>query len=357
MKPVIVLAGKLHPYGGVETHIFHYCKFMAEAGVDVSLLITSTIYAPEAKQALIEMGIKLSEFDCRQGLTSVLEYARCLQALRLRSESAPVFYSHGASGFVYWASKAVKPSRWVHHHHGDVGPSLDLSFSRAYERTLRKADWLIACTRDHTRLLDRDYSRGGRTVFLPLCKTEPMETSRNVQRARAKLVVGFFGRLRESKGVRSLIELAPWFLAQDIECRLHGDDCEGLMAEGLPPGISWLGAYDSARDVDSLLADVDMVVLPTKFPEGLPIVMSEAISRGVPVVAYPGGGLREMESFHQGIIIVPPDIESLKAGILRMKERLREPDLGKSLAEKYREELGNRKVLDWWAKLLSPISD
>jgi glycosyltransferase involved in cell wall biosynthesis len=125
------------------------------------------------------------------------------------------------------------------------------------------------------------------------------------------------------------------------------------MLKGLPPGISWDGAYDSAKDIDRLMCAVDIVVLPTSFPEGLPIVMCEAISRGVPFVAYPGGGLREMSSFHRGIIIVPSDVESLKAGLLQMKGRLGEPDLGNGLAKKYRQELGNQKTLDWWNNILS----
>jgi glycosyltransferase involved in cell wall biosynthesis len=264
-----------------------------------------------------------------------------------------VLYSHGTSGFAYLANKMLRPSLWIHHHHSDIQP--DTRFSKLYGTVLESADWLIACTPEQAKVLDAKYGRRGRSVFLPICKAEPAMATvpiRHPQRLE-KVIVGFFGRLRESKGVRVLMELAPWFRDHGMECRLHGDDCEGWMLKGLPSGVSWSGAYDSAKDIDRLLSTVDVVALPTTFPEGLPIVMCEAISRGVPIVAYPGGGLREMASFHPGVIIVPPDLESLKAGLLEMKDRLREPGLGNSLAKKYQQELGNQKTLDWWDNLLS----
>lgn len=352
MKQLIILGGKLHPYGGIETHIFHFCQSMAEKLPGLPLYLTSTNYAQESKEALRQKTIKLHEFDCSNGIKGKLEYVRCLHRIRSERGENKILYSHGISGFAYLASRALRPSLWIHHHHSDVQP--DTKFSKLYSKVLESADLLIACTHEHTRLLDKNYNRGNRTIFLPYCKLEPKNVGIQIRSSRlGKIIIGFFGRLRESKGIRVLIELAPWFLAHGMECRLHGDDCEGWMLKGLPPGISWNGAYDSAKDIDRLLSAVDVVVLPTSFPEGLPIVMCEAISRGVPFVAYPGGGLREMASFHRGVIIVPPDVENLKAGLLQMKDRLGEPGLGNSLAKKYQQELGNQKTLDWWDNMLS----
>lgn len=353
MKQLIVVGGKVQPYGGIETHLFHFCRFMADKSPGLPLYLTSTTYAHEFKEALRQRNVQLHEFDCSAGVKGKLEYLRCLNRIRAERGRNIILYSHGTSGFAYLAAKVLRPALWIHHHHSDVQP--DTQFSKLYSKVLGSANWLIACTPEHARLLDKKYNRGGRSVFLPICKQEPASAyipSRQPTRTE-KTIIGFFGRLRESKGVRVLMELAPWFLAQGMECRLHGDDCEGWLSKGLPSGITWTGAYDSAKDMDRLLSAVNIVVLPTSFPEGLPIVMCEAISRGVPFVAYPGGGLREMASFHRGIMIVPPDVESLKAGLLQMKNRLDEAGLGESLAKKYRQELGNQKTLDWWDKILS----
>jgi glycosyltransferase involved in cell wall biosynthesis len=354
LKRLIILAGKLHPYGGIETHVFHFCREMAVRSVEIILVITSKAYHSESRRALQASGVKVVEFDCSRGLNGAAQYGSCLLLLRAERGAQNVLYSHGASGFARIASRALGPALWVHHHHGDALPGRVREFPALYRQVLRRADWMITCTMGHAAVLDKAFSRGSRTVFLPYCKHEPEGSGGARHPSRnGKLVAGFFGRLRESKGVRTLFELAGWFREQGMECRLHGDDCEGLATGQLPQGVTWMGPYDSARDMDRLLASVDMMVLPTTFPEGLPLVLSEAISRGVPVVAYPGGGLREMEGFHPGVLIVPPNPDALKRGLVQMRARLADPVLGPSLAAKYRAELGNQRTVDWWVNTLS----
>jgi glycosyltransferase involved in cell wall biosynthesis len=355
MKEILVLGGKLQPYGGIETHILHFCKSLPEKLASLDLFISSTSYLPASKAALIQKGITVHEFDCSSGIKGRWEYLRCLLQIRSERNRNKILYSHGTSGYAYLANKMLRPSTWIHHHHTDVLPETE--FSSLYCKVLKSADWVIACTPEHSQLLENRFSRNGRTIFLPYCKAEPEIVGLpTVQPAKgAKLIFGYFGRLKQSKGVRTLIELAPWFCTNGMECRLHGDDCEGLLSNGLPSGISWNGAYDSTKEMDALLGKVDVLVLPSTFPEGLPIVVSEAISRGVPVVAYSSGGMRTLKDFHRGIIIVPPDVEAFKAGILEMKERLCEPGLSCGLVKKYQSELGNQKTLDWWTDLLSKV--
>jgi glycosyltransferase involved in cell wall biosynthesis len=137
-----------------------------------------------------------------------------------------------------------------------------------------------------------------------------------------------------------------------IECRLHGDNCENLVSLPLPAPISWKGPYNSSEDLDELFSSIEVMVLPTVFGEGLPIVVSEAISRGVPVVAYPGGGLREMAGFHAGVMIIEPNVAAFKKALLEMRERLKSRELNESLAKKYQTELSNGKTVGWWRELL-----
>lgn len=85
---------------------------------------------------------------------------------------------------------------------------------------------------------------------------------------------------------------------------------------------------------------------------GLPLVMCEAISRGVPAVCFPAGGLREMRTFHPGVLIVSPTAEDLKAGVIEMMQRSRQPGFAQELASRYRERLSNQTTIDWWLDLL-----
>jgi glycosyltransferase involved in cell wall biosynthesis len=352
---IVVLAGKLHPYGGVETHLFNYCLTMP-AMADITLVITSRDYRLESKELLTSKGVTIVEFDCRGRLLGLIGYLKCLLWLALQKRYKCVLYSNGTSGFAYAAQFALMPALWIHHHHSDVTKAICDRFTSLYKRVLQRADRVIACTPGHAALIDVLFHRNGRTIFLPYLKSESdCNETFGRQFNREGMIIGFFGRLRESKGVKTLIALAPWFAEERMHCLLHGDNCEHLVPSALPNGISWTGPYDSSRDLDRLFRNVDAVVLPTSFAEGLPIVMTEAISRGVPVVAYPAGGLREMTQFHPGLLIVEPDPESLKAGLLEMRDRLGDPNMKRTLVQKYREELSNHTTILWWTRQLDGV--
>lgn len=61
------------------------------------------------------------------------------------------------------------------------------------------------------------------------------------------------------------------------------------------------------RDVDSYLDETDVLVLPSRRPEGLGLVILEAMARCKPVVATNGGGVREIISNGENGILVDPD--------------------------------------------------
>jgi hypothetical protein len=83
--------------------------------------------------------------------------------------------------------------------------------------------------------------------------------------------------------------------------------------------------------------------------------MCEAVSRGIPAVCFPAGGLREMDSFHPGVMVVPATMEDLKAGVIEMLERSHQPGFREDLSAQYREHLSNQRTLDWWLNLLGAI--
>jgi glycosyltransferase involved in cell wall biosynthesis len=103
------------------------------------------------------------------------------------------------------------------------------------------------------------------------------------------------------------------------------------------------------------MAEVDLVAMPTTFYEGLPIVMCEAISQGVPVVAYDGGGLREMKDLHPGLVVISANVERLKEQILRLTELAKEPGFKQGLRMFYFRTFANARTLDWWGQTLSRL--
>ena len=82
---------------------------------------------------------------------------------------------------------------------------------------------------------------------------------------------------------------------------------------GLEAAIDWVGFQ---RDIDGQLAQMDLLVLPSLFGEGLPMVVLEAMSAGLPVVAADVEGIPEaVRDGREGLLVAPGDPQEL-AGVI-----------------------------------------
>ena len=77
--------------------------------------------------------------------------------------------------------------------------------------------------------------------------------------------------------------------------------------------ITWTGF---TRDVAAELRQMDLLVLPSLFGEGLPMVVLEAMAAGVPVVATRVAGIPEaIRHGRDGVLVTPGDPEDLARAI------------------------------------------
>ena len=129
------------------------------------------------------------------------------------------------------------------------------------------------------------------------------------------------GRLVMGKGQDQLLEALPAVRAGHPSVRLLvvGDGparaaLERRAAElGLAGSVTFLGYRD---DVPDLLAAADLAVVPSLVAEGLGYTAIEALSAGVPVVAYRSGGLAEVVTEGTSGRLVPVgDVAGLGAAI------------------------------------------
>ncbi len=115
-----------------------------------------------------------------------------------------------------------------------------------------------------------------------------------------RLVVGAVGRLDTWKGIEVLLDAVPLLDAHSDELlvvvagpAVRGKEryAAALEERARRLGVGWLGPVD---DVPSLMADLDVFVMPSTEPEPFGIVMVEALASGVPVVATAAGGPLEI---------------------------------------------------------------
>lgn len=130
---------------------------------------------------------------------------------------------------------------------------------------------------------------------------------------------------RPRKGIEVLLQALSLLHQQGVPFTLHAignfeDDgykrkLECCTAElGLAKHVHWRGFV---QDISGELLGMDILVLPSLFGEGLPMVVLEAMAAGVPVVATDVEGVGEAIRHGQEGIVVPPGNPAALAGGIR----------------------------------------
>ncbi len=135
--------------------------------------------------------------------------------------------------------------------------------------------------------------------------------------------IGIAGRIEPQKGQAEFVQAArkipdAHFLISGVASAESSGYYKAIqeLARGLP--VEFLGWQE---DRAALFARLDMLVIASR-QEGLPLVMLEAFSAGVPVVAFPSGGIAEVIQHGETGFLVPertPD--ALAAAIQRLMTR------------------------------------
>jgi len=112
------------------------------------------------------------------------------------------------------------------------------------------------------------------------------------------LRIGFVGTLVWHKGAHVLLEAARR-LSGDFEIHLHGDTAvfpayvDGLKRLGPDTRVTFHGGFDRDR-LGEIYAAIDVLVVPSLWPENSPLVIHEAFMHGVPVVGARTGGITDL---------------------------------------------------------------
>ena len=147
------------------------------------------------------------------------------------------------------------------------------------------------------------------------------------------LRLGFLGSLMASKAPHLLLEaighLPPGSVSVDLyggHVAYHGDDGYREQLEPLlrQAGVRLHGAIEHER-VAGALSSIDVLVVPSIWPENSPLVILEAFRAGLPVVASRIGGIPEVVADGEnGLLFCAGDSVALAGAIARL---LQEPGL------------------------------
>ena len=160
------------------------------------------------------------------------------------------------------------------------------------------------------------------------CGARKCAVQRNVPRWRRTWRIGVIGRIAPQKGQAEFIRAARTVLWKVANCEfvICGSPLFSTpgylehikrLALGLP--VEFLPWQD---EVSGVLANLDLLMVPSTIPEAAPKVVLEAYSAGVPVVAVRCGGIPELVSHGTtGFLADAATPEALAAALLELMDR------------------------------------
>jgi glycosyltransferase involved in cell wall biosynthesis len=166
----------------------------------------------------------------------------------------------------------------------------------------------------------------------------------------------FVGGLRHIKGVHVLIEAMKEL--KDIPLVIVGDGVERKQLERAADGmnIEFVGHVQPDQIRNLMIERGRTLVLPSIAWEGMPNVVLEAMSVGLPVIATDVAGVREiLEDGALGVVVPPNDVQALRSSVRRVwtdgSFRSLLAERGRSASAKY----SWQNVASMWSEVLAAV--
>ena len=135
-----------------------------------------------------------------------------------------------------------------------------------------------------------------------------------------RLRVGFVGTLAWHKGADLAVDAIRRLPADRVDLRIFGDP--GVFPEysaalrqralGLP--VHFMGRFDHDR-AEAIFAQMDVLVVASRWLENSPLVIHEAFMTGVPVIGAAIGGIVDLLDHGHGILAAPDDPDALASAL------------------------------------------
>jgi glycosyltransferase involved in cell wall biosynthesis len=208
---------------------------------------------------------------------------------------------------------------------------------RALEQRALKACRGVIATSPFTAALLRPWlpASTGIRVVIPGTEPAPLASGPGPSVPPKLLCVG---SVVPRKGQDLLVRALARLRNRDWECVLAGsiardpEYAQAVVAEterlGVGDRVRIVGECES-RELEALYESASLFVLPSWY-EGYGMAFTEAMARGLPVVATTGGAIAQTVPRQAGLLVPPGDVEALAAALARL---LDEPGLRDALAE------------------------
>jgi glycosyltransferase involved in cell wall biosynthesis len=311
------------PVGGLETVVSTLAQAQSRAGNRV--VVAPTLSALEEGRNFMD-SLAGSAVEIEPVIVPGRRYLRERRALQdmCHRKQVDIVHSHGYRSDIIggWAGrKSDIPI--VTTVHGFAGGGWR---NRRYEDlqrwSFRRFDAVVAVSRAMAAELQASGVSTSRLHTIPNALA-PTPAAFNRAAARRELglltegvVGGWVGRVSREKGVDVLIDALAILNDPGVHAVVLGDGPERAREENrakslIPETIVWLG---NVPDAARYFAAFDFYVLSSR-TEGIPMVLLEAMAAGIPIVTTSVGGIPDMLSPLEAMLVAPNDPAALAAAI------------------------------------------
>lgn len=330
-KSVLISGGNLQR-GGARTHLCSLVKLLRESEVSVSLLATGSNWTLEEIEATQALGVQFLTPPKLLVSSSISgRFYSTLIAPLQRRKPYTSFYAISTGRSHLYLRNWLRPSTVGIYHElvstptpGSLGWKCAASIGTIVANSEKIGSEMSALFPETAiRVIP----------FLTTDQPMPIPKARPAVGTRPLKVV-YLGRLVSHKRANQLVKewakisaLAPLAPA---ELDVYGYDPTGDMLtelkdfvadQALSEQIRLHGNYE-VSDLPQILEQADVVVLPS-LKEGLPLVLVEAMQRGVTIVATAAGGTEELGHDNPDVIITDIEWDDFVRGLLTISGKLR----------------------------------
>jgi glycosyltransferase involved in cell wall biosynthesis len=313
--------------GGLERVVEMLAAGLVACGHDVlvAAVTASPDGAAEFIHGLAALGVRAERIEVPQR-----EYLKEVKGIRecVAGFGPAVMHTHGYRADVIAGGVARRAGLpVVSTAHGYSGEGLrNLLYQKLQERALRRFDAVVAVSapirarleragvpRERLRLIQNAFRPGA----LALTRSDARQA---LGIDESEFVVGWVGRLEREKGPDVMLRAALPLAQDGISVSFIGDGAMmgGLTRASLGAGVERVRFHGRVSDAARLLSAFDVFALTSR-TEGTPIAVLEAMAAGTPIVATCVGGIPDMLSSDEAVLVEPED----EAAIARAVRALR----------------------------------
>ena len=340
--------------GGLESHVFHLCKGLVEAGCDVSIVTSCSQEGLLAEEEIEGIRVFRTWLPQRSAFGWTAHAIGSMPRLIQLSADADVVHGQSFQSVLpAYAARRINEIPMVTSWHTShfLKKAGEPLWKPIFREFLRSSQHNFTASIEIAEVA-KSLAPDAMIEAIPNgVDTQIFQPSANMKAGTKTTTLIVPRRLYEKNGVEFFIRAMPLIAeAIDVRALIVGDGPEKSRLEeltlllGMQSKIEFLGKREHS-EIPKLLNSADIAIFPSLM-EATSVAALEAMACGVPVVASHVGGLPELVDNDVGGLFRPRDSRSLAETVLSLISRNDFHELGSRARQRVVEKWSNQHLVN-----------